>query len=119
MMSLLRQGIPTHLLIPFMKIRYAWPRQKHVQEPITPLLSEIHLAMASVVHMELEVSKFLLRKKFMPKEVISALVTLLPCVLPLAPLTEVKVNAMKWIRGIAFGTRTKVNAVSALQFQKV
>jgi hypothetical protein len=75
--------------------------------------------MASVVDGDMEVSKFLLRKKFMPKEVISILGTLLPCVLPLAPLTEVKVNAMKWIRGIAFGTRKKVNAVSALSFQKV
>ena len=47
----------------------------------------------------------------------AALVTLLPCVLPPAPLTEVKMNVMKWIRGIAIGTRNLVNAVSALQFQ--
>ena len=47
----------------------------------------------------------------------AALVSLLPCVLPPAPLTEVKMNVKKWIRGIAIRTRILVNAVSALRFQ--
>jgi hypothetical protein len=47
----------------------------------------------------------------------SVIVTLLPCVLPPAPLTEVKMNVMKWIRGIAIVTQRMVNAMSALQFQ--
>ena len=116
MMSLLRQGIPTHLLLPFMKIRCAYPRQQHVQEPIIPSLSTIHTVMASVVHMELEATKFLLRTKFMPKEVNSTFLNLNPCVIPLAPVTEVKVNVMKWRRVVAIGTRKEVNAVSALHF---
>ena len=49
--------------------------------------------------------------------VYSNIATLLPCVIPPATLTEVKMNAMKWIRGIAIGTRKVVNAVAALQFQ--
>ena len=46
----------------------------------------------------------------------AALVTLLPCVIPPAPLTEVKMNVMMWIQGVAIGTRN-VDAVSAIQFQ--
>ena len=49
----------------------------------------------------------------------AALVTLLPCVISPAPLTEVKMNVMKWIREIAIGTQGMVNAMSALQFQQL
>jgi hypothetical protein len=54
---LLRQGIPLNLEVHFMKILCAWPRQLHVQEAITPLLSAIHTVMASVVHGEMEATK--------------------------------------------------------------
>ena len=50
---LLRQGIPLNLEVHFMKILCAWPRQLHVQEAITPLLSAIQAA-ASVVHGQME-----------------------------------------------------------------
>ena len=49
--------------------------------------------------------------------VYSNIMTLLPCVIPPATLTEVKMNVMKWIREIAIGTRKMVNAVIALIFQ--
>ena len=40
-----------------MKILCACPRQQHVQEPITPLLSAIHTVMVFVVHWEMEATK--------------------------------------------------------------
>ena len=49
MISSLRQGLPFHLVLPLMKIGCASPRQKHVEEAITPLPSTIHLVMVCVV----------------------------------------------------------------------
>ena len=119
MASLLRKGISLQVALQLMKIRRVCPRQKHVEEAITPLPSTIHMVMAFVVFGEMEATESLWRMILISKdEVDSAIANLLPCVLPV-PLTEVKVNVLMYLgQTIVFGLKL-MDALIALQFQLI